>query len=452
MSARLVNIDRDTPLLLPPDLRDWVERDDLAHFLIDALEVLDLSGAVLNVRGSGSEQYPPGMMLVVLIYCYAQGIFSSRQIERATYQHVSVRYLAGDTHPDHDTVAKFRRENEGLLKGVFVQLLRLAKASGLLQLGAIAIDGTKLKAAAGKRHTKSHGQIEEELKELNAQVSQLLEKAAAADQSAAPAQELPGELAEAQARRARLRWAKAELERQAQEHHEGREQVRAAEAARGVPPRGQVKAVASGPRSSDRINPSDPQSVLLPSPQKNGFIQGYNAQLALSVGGAGSGVSLIVAAEVVRETNDLRQLEPMSQAAVENLQAIPRTVLVDTGYDNTRQILEVEARYGLRVLCPPARSARAQEGHVSRYRWDRQRHQARQAMRARFQHPETQALYARRQTSIEPAIGIVKNAMGFSRFRLRGLQKVRLEWTLVSLAFNCRRLAAAAKRSEASQG
>ena len=156
-------------------------------------------------------------------------------------------------------------------------------------------------------------------------------------------------------------------------------------------------------------------------------------------------MSLIVAAEVVRATNDMLQLEPMSQGAVENLQAIPHTVLVDTGYDHTRQILGVEERYGLRVLCPPARSARAQEGHVSRDRWDRQRHEARQAMRARFQHPAAQALYARRQTSIEPAIGIVKNAMGFSRFRLRGLQKVRLEWTLVSLAFNCRRLAAAAK-------
>ena len=284
MGTRLVNIDRQTPLLLPPDLREWVERDDLAHFLIDALEVLDLSGAVLNERGSGSEQYPPGMMLVVLIYCYAQGIFSSRQIERATYQHVSVRYLAGDTHPDHDTVAKFRRENEGLLKGVFVQLLRLAKASGLLQLGAIAIDGTKLKAAAAKRRTTSHRQIEEELQELDAQVSQLLAQAEAADQRGAPVPELPGELADAQARRERLRWAKAELERQAQEHHEEREQVRAAESARGVPPRGQAPPVPSAPRSSDRINPSDPESVLLPSPQKNGFIQGYNAQLALSVG------------------------------------------------------------------------------------------------------------------------------------------------------------------------
>src|ERR1700690_3325581 len=123
MGHRFVNIDRGTPMLLPPDLRDWVQEDDLAHFIIEAVQAVDLSLAALNVRGTGSEQYPPGMMLGLLIYCYAQGIFSSRQIERATHQHISVRYLTGNTHPDHDTVAKFRRENAALIRSAFVQLL-----------------------------------------------------------------------------------------------------------------------------------------------------------------------------------------------------------------------------------------------------------------------------------------------------------------------------------------
>src|SRR2546423_11254950 len=118
MSTRYVNIDRNTPLLLPPDLRDWVQEDDLAHFLVDAVALLDLSGAAANSRGTGSEQYPPAMMIVLLVYCYAHGIFSSRQIERSTYQHLSVRYLSGDTHPDHDTIAKFRRENGQLLRSL----------------------------------------------------------------------------------------------------------------------------------------------------------------------------------------------------------------------------------------------------------------------------------------------------------------------------------------------
>src|ERR1700691_3852920 len=174
MSTRYVNIDRSTPFLLPPDLRDWVQQDDLAHFLVDALAMLDLSQAASNVRGTGSEQYPPAMMLALLIYCYADGQFSSRQIERATYQHLSVRYLAGDTHPDHDTIAKFRRENGQLLRSAFVQLLQLAARVGLLKLGDIALDGTKLEAAATKRKTRTYAQLQEELAQLEEQVGQRL--------------------------------------------------------------------------------------------------------------------------------------------------------------------------------------------------------------------------------------------------------------------------------------
>jgi transposase len=160
MSSRVVNIDRNTPMLLPPDLRDWVQDDDLVHFVLDALAVLDVSAARLNQRGTGDEQYPPSMMLGLLIYCYAQGIFSSRQIEWATHQNVSVRYLAGNAHPDHDTVAKFRRENAALIRWAFVQLLRLAQASGLLRLGTVALDGTKIGAAAAKRRNLTYEQLQ----------------------------------------------------------------------------------------------------------------------------------------------------------------------------------------------------------------------------------------------------------------------------------------------------
>src|SRR5580692_2036280 len=166
MSTRFVNIDRTTPMLLPPDLREWVQRDDLVHFLVDALLLLDVSVAAVNVRGTGSEQYPPGMMLGLLIYCYANGLFSSRQIERATYQHLSVRYLAANTHPDHDTIAKFRRENAALIQSSFVQLLQLAQRAGLLKMGIVALDGTKLEANASKRKTLSAAQIVEQLHQL----------------------------------------------------------------------------------------------------------------------------------------------------------------------------------------------------------------------------------------------------------------------------------------------
>ena len=194
MSARFVDVDRTTPMLLPLDLRDWVQHDDLVHFLVDALGVLDLSAARINHRGTGSQQYPPGMMLGLLVYCYANGVFSSRQIERATYQNVSVRYLTADTHPDHDTIAGFRRQNAALLRSAFVQLLQLARRTGLLQLGVLALDGTKLQANAAKRKTLTAVQINEELSQLDHRVHELLQRAQTADQNDAGADELPAEL------------------------------------------------------------------------------------------------------------------------------------------------------------------------------------------------------------------------------------------------------------------
>src|SRR5471032_776934 len=153
MSARFVNIDRETPMLLPVDMRDWVRGDDLAHFVLEAVEGMELGVAAINQRGSGSEQYPPGMMMALLLYCYASGIFSSRRIEAASHWHVSVRYLAGNTHPDHDTIANFRRVNRELL-----------------QMGTIVIDWTKRWANAAKQTTLSEAQLEEQLKLTNQEV------------------------------------------------------------------------------------------------------------------------------------------------------------------------------------------------------------------------------------------------------------------------------------------
>jgi transposase len=431
MSTRFVNIDRDTPMLLPPDLRDWVQEDDLAHFLVDALALLDLSCAAVNARGTGSEQYPPGMMLSVLIYCYANGIFSSRQIERATYQHLSVRYLAANTHPDHDTIAKFRRDNGALLRSAFVQLLQLARQAGLLKLGVLALDGTKLEANAAKRKTLTAAQVEEELRQIDQRVSQLLQRAETADQSPEAGQELPTELADAQGRRARLLQAKAQLEEQARQRHAQREEQR-----RERPPGDKPRRVSAQPRPSDTINPTDADSTLTPTARQR-YVQGYNAQLAVSAEGMG----LIVAAEVVRDTSDIGQLEPMLEQAVGNLGQAPEHVLVDTGYENIRQIIAVEEQLGTQVLCPPARSANARDELQARSPWRRQRKAKRAQLRARLQTQAGRALYRLRGVTVEPALGIIKNVMGFVRFGLRGLEKVKTEWHLVSLAFNCRRLA-----------
>jgi transposase len=427
MSTRLVNIDRNTPMLLPPDLRDWVREDDLVHFVIDAVALLDVSAARVNQRGTGCEQYPPGMMLSLLIYSYAQGIFSSRQIERATFQHLSVRYLTADTHPDHDTIAKFRRENAELIRSVFVQLLRLAQASGVLRLGTVALDGTKIAAAAAKRRNVTYEQLQAEISELNTQVDGLLEQAEQADHSANVDDQLPSELTRAQTRRARLAAAKAELERQVLQRSQDREKQR-----EDAPPGCKRSRLDPQPSKEDRINLSDSDSTLTRT--RSGFIQGYNAQCAMSVESG-----LIVAADVVRDTNDRQQLHPMVNQVVHNV-GTPHHVLVDTDYENVSQLQTVEAATGTQVLCPPRRSDDVNP-RARQKQWRLVSKAYREQMRQRLATEAGKALYRLRQSTVEPGFGIIKAILGFRSFRVRGLDAVRNEWSLISLAFNCRRLA-----------
>ena len=413
-------------MLFPPDLREWVQEDDLVHFVIDAIAVLDVTAARLNQRGTGSEQYPPGMMLSLLIYSYAQGIFSSRQIERATYQNISVRYLTADTHPDHDTIAKFRRENGQLIRSVFVQLLRLAKHSGVLRLGTVALDGTKIAAAAAKRRSLSYEQLQAEIGELNSQVDGLLESAEKADCTPNVDEQLPAALVKAQARRARLLEAKAALEQQVLQRSQDRDQQRDQ-----APPGCKRARLSPEPRKEDRINLTDNDSAMTRT--CGSFVQGYNAQCAMSVESG-----LIVAADVVRDTNDRKQLQPMVDQIIQNV-GTPQHILVDTGYENVPQMRTVEAVTGTVVLCPPKRSddtnPRAKEKG-----WRRLSKAYRKQMRERLATEHGKALYRLRQSTVEPGFGIIKAILGFRNFRVRGLEAVRNEWALMSLAFNCRRL------------
>lgn len=439
MSVRFVNIDRETPMLLPPDLREWVQEDDLAHFILEAMETVPSDLAAINHRGSGSEQYPAGMMMALLLYCYASGIFSSRRIEAATHRHISVRYIAGNTHPDHDTIANFRRVNKELVRGSFVRVLELARELGLLQLGSVVVDGTKVWANAAKRATLSAAQVEEQLGFLQQQAEELLTKAEAADaQEPNEGDCLPRELADRAQRRARLEAARLALQEKAQSRTRAalqeRERAQREGCERGHPvPTPRV-------RASDQVNTTDPQSALQPT-AREGFIQGYNAQAAVSAQGG-----LIVAARVVNDTGDRRQLAPTIGAIPVQL-GRPQAVVADTGYDNTAQILEVERTTGATVYCalqmPNNRKRSAKGGPPQRKSRRRQLPgQLRQRMSERLQSAEGARLYRLRKISIEPVFGIIKSVLGFRRFSLRGLDKVNVEWQLVSAAFNCRRLAA----------
>ena len=218
MAARFQNIDRETPMLLPVSSQEWVPDNDLAHFAIDAVAALDLDHCRINQRGTGDAQFPPAMMLTLLIYCYATGLFSSRRIEHATYQNLSVRFICANTHPDHDTICAFRRKNDALIKETFLKTLLLARELKLLKVGTVAIDGTKVPANASKHAANSYGKAGELITTLETEVAQLLAKAETADST--PLQDcltIQGEIARRETRLAQLKTARAVIEARASE-------------------------------------------------------------------------------------------------------------------------------------------------------------------------------------------------------------------------------------------
>lgn len=454
MATRFVTIDRDTALLLPPDLRDWVPANHLVHFLLDAVEQLDVSGARVNERGSGSAQYPPRMLLALLIYSYATGTFGSRRIEQSTHDSVPVRVLTADTHPDHDTICTFRRENKELLDTAFVQVLELAQQLQLAQFGqiAVAVDGSKIAAHASKHAAVSYARAGEMLQQLELEVEQLLAKAEQAD--ATPLQEglsIPEEIVRRQERKAALAKARAEIEARAHARyaadlaeHEKKMAARQERAARGEKPRGQPPAAPSpAPKSSDQYNFTDPESRIMKAGNGAHFEQSYNAQAAVEVESR-----LIVGKRVSAAPNDKQELTA-TVTAIAPVAGPVQSVLADSGFFSEAAVQQIEqtaagAPSGTTVYVAlektghhrsvadleqkPEPEAPASEASVS------------ERMRHRLQTVSGKALYKLRQQTIEPIFGIIKSVMGFRQFLLRGLKKVSLEWTLVCLAYNVRRL------------
>jgi transposase len=460
MATRFVNIDRETSMLLPPDMKDWVAKDDLVRFIIDAVETCDLRLAQVNPRGSGDAEYPPAMMLSLLIYCYGHGLFSSRAIERATYSHVSVRYLCANEHPDHDTIATFRRKNASLLENCFVAVLQLAKElKAFDRLGTISVDGTKLGARASRKSNRRLNDLEQEIAQLQSEIQELLQTAEQADQKeATPGDALAEKLQDKQQRQALLRAAKAQLQarqeacrrqRQQQARGEDPEDPSAPSCrVRGATPEEKAAAkagqpVAEPPAKKDAqraINLVEPESRLMRDAH-GVYLQGYNAQLAVEAG-AESRSQLIVGVHLSQDGNDRRVLEEtLSQVPAAWRQEVSH-VLADTGYDNTDLICAVEKKYGVTVLCPPqSETAPPPNTNYRLSKVQQRRRQSAQAMRERLEQPENSQLYRRRSASIEPVFGVLKNVLGFRRFRLFGLAKAKIELLLVSIAYNLRHLA-----------
>ncbi len=447
--ANFIVTDRKTDYLLPPSLDDWLNEDHLARFIVEVIDDLDLSNLIRQYAGRGSKAYHPATLLAILVYGYATGIFSSRKLERATYDSVALRFIAAGSHPDHDSLATFRSRFLDEISALFVQILKMAKEMKVLKLGNVCLDGTKIEANASRHSALSHGHIEKLEAQLKAEVQELFTLAEQADQADVPdGVSLPEEIKRREDRLAAMAVAKAKIAARAEERYQ-REKAEydeklARRAAKeeatgkklgGTPP----KAPTPGPRDSDQINLTDEESRIMPV-AGGGFEQAYNAQA-----GVDAATMLVVAVGVAQAPNDKEQVEPMLatlKAQAEVLGAVD-CLIADTGFCSEKNIQACEAA-GIEPLIAVARD----EHHPG---W-RERHSEPtplpenatpvQTMSHRLKTKAGRALYALRKQTVEPVFGIIKSVMGFRQFSLRGLKKVTGEWTLVCLAWNLKRLAA----------
>ena len=427
---------------------DWLPEDHLARFILEAIEKLDLSALTRVYAGRGSAAYHPEVLLSLLVYGYATGVFSSRRIERATYDSLAFRYLAAGSHPDHDTLASFRRRCLGEWADSFLQVLELAGEMKLLKLGSVSLDGTKLHANASRHSALSHGHIVKLESQLKAEVQELLALAESADQTDIPdGMKLPEEIKRREDRLAVMATAKVKIEARAKVRFDAEQALyqeplatRAARAAetghapRGKPPKPPVE----GPCASDQINLTDEQSRIM-KVAGGGFEQCYNAQAAVD-----TDTMLVVVSQLTQARNDKQQVIPM----LAPLQALPTTLgkverlIADCGYGSEQNVLACEAA-GIAPLI-----ALAREDHhpsVTDRFTEPAPIEADATPKERMAHllktKLGRALYALRKQTVEPVFGIIKSVMGFRRFLLRGMDKVSGEWQLVCLAWNLKRMA-----------
>lgn len=447
MAHRFKNTDRATPLLLPPDLRDWVAEDDLVHFVIQAVERLPLATFAVNHKGTGDEQFPPHTMLALLIYCYANGVFSSRRIERATYRDVAVRYLTADTHPDHDTVCTFRRNNFEAIAAAFVDVLELAQELRLLKLGTVSLDGTHIKASASKDKNVTYERAQQLRTQLRQDVNELLHQAERADQNDDDPQALPKELARREKLLAKMDAACARLEARAKVRAEAERADYEARVAARAQREGSAKGPApkppqATPAPDEQINLTDPDARLMRKSKRESYTQSYNCQAVVDAGSS----RLIVGPRVTDCASDAGQLEPDLQSIPETLGS-PTTALADCGYADKEVIQRLgEQRPGLDLYV----SVHREDAHAER-RYDFRpldkikkprpiQDPVLQAMADKLKTPEGRTIYRQRACTVEPVFGVIKSVLGFRQFLLRGLQKVTGEWNLACLAYNLKRL------------
>ena len=435
--------------LLPPDMKQWLPEDHLVYFIMDVVGQLDLDAIYRCYDSSkgGQPPFDPRMMVALLFYSYCIGLPSSRKIEKATYERVAFRILTADQHPDHDTVADFRKRHLKALGGLFVDVLRLCQQVGLVKLGHVSLDGTKVKANASKHKAMSYGRMEKKVEELEAEVKRLLGEAQAVDDAedaeygkGKRGDELPKDLRFKQDRLRKIREAMESLEQQAKAEADAkRRQIRQKEQSlkeQGIKRRGKKpKEPTDDPDPKAQRNFTDPESRIMKDGSSKSFEQAYNCQAAVD-----EESQIIVATNVTQQTNDKQQVEPMVESIKDNTDGDkPEKLSADTGYFSESNIEYLEGEQIDSYVAtgrdkhgdPPQRPPR---GRIPDDLTKKER------MARKLRTKKGRETYSRRKAIVEPVFGQIKEARGFRRFSLRGLGNVMCEWDLICLTHNLLKL------------
>ena len=426
MSKTYLPYDPDQQLLLPAALREWLPDDHLAYFISDVVDQLDLSSITARYEQErrGGPPYHPRMMVKVLLYGYCIGVASSRRIAQRLHEDIAFRVLAANNTPDFRTISDFRKDHLAALTGLFLQVLAFCQRAGLVKLGHVALDGTKVRANASRHKAMSYRRMKEKETQLAAEVAELLRRAQEVDDEEdrrygkdKRGDELPEELAFREGRLEKIREAMAALEAEAQA---------AAEA--------EGKEHPGVPEDKAQRNFTDAESRIMPAPGGRDFLQAYNCQAVVD-----HAHQVIVAARATNQSSDKQQAAAMMQETIDNIGAVPREVSADAGYYSAKAVDDLQAlgvdpyvapeqtRHG-RVVPPAPR------GRIPRHLSPRDR------MRRKLQTKRGRQRYALRMETVEPVFGQIKQGRGFRQFLLRGLEKVNAEWSLICTGHNLLKL------------
>ena len=421
MGTHYRNYAPDQSLLLPPSLQDWLPEKHLAYFVSETVDHLNLKKFAerYEKRGDGTLPYAPAMMVKVLLYGYATGVFSSRRIETKLHEDVAFRVLGANNFPTYRTIARFRRDNGEALSEIFTQVVSIAQEAGLVNLGVVAIDGSKVKVNASKHKAMSYDRMKTEEERLKKEMDELLKRAESVDEKEDAeygvdkrGDEIPAELERRESRRAVIKAAKERVEKRHKEAQKEQEES--------------SKNDDDEPPAKMQDNFTDPESRIMKT--SNGFEQCYNAQISVE-----SSSQLIVAAEVTQETNDKKQLVPMVGAIERECGDSPDDVLADTGYRSEEAFLELEEKQ----ITGYVALGREQKDAPKKISADLV---ATKRMAHRLSGKRGAKKYRKRKSIVEPVFGWVKNVIGFRSFSLRGFRNVGYEWRLLCTALNLRRM------------